>query len=998
MNRIKTLCASLVLFCMMGVSVFAQGGYEVKGVVVDAIGPIIGATVIEQGTTNGTSTGLDGDYVLTVSSANAVVEISCIGYASQSFVASQLPKTVTLAEDALFLDDVVVIGYGTVKKEDMTGSVATVKADEINKGMISSPADLLKGKSAGVVVTPGGGAPGAGSTIRIRGGSSLNATNDPLIIIDGLPISNDGISGMADPLSSINPSDIESFSVLKDASATAIYGSRASNGVIVITTKKGSKTKSLVPQINADFSASLSHVDKYVDVLTADELRKLVSDRVEAGLTDASALAALGDANTNWQKEIYQLAQTYDANLSIAGRVDMGKAGVLPYRVSGGYMYQDGVLMTDHMNRGTVSVNLSPSFLDNHLTVNLNGKGVFTENNFANQGAIGAAARMNPTHPVFDDSANGIEGYFVHRGADGKPNSMATQNPVAMITQKTDKSSASRFIGNAQVDYKIHGLEDLRLNVNAGIDYAKSGGYWEIPIGSEMSAHDNAQNNGDGGHGDYTYERIDKTLEMYAAYNKDFTGGHHFDAMLGYSWQSFYNRSTSYSYALATGKTIEDKQPAGELFLVSFFGRVNYTYGNRYMITATLRRDGTSRFINNKWGLFPSVALGWNIANEDFLKDHPVLTTLKLRASWGQTGQQGVGGLYDTQPTYYTNDIGSYYMFGGQVFNPISSLGYNADLKWETTTTYNVGLDFGFLKDRITAGLDVYYRETTDMINWIPVPALSNLTNYLNSNIGNMINTGFEFDVNAMAIDTKDWTWSIGANVAYNYNEITKLTASANDKTGINTGGISGGVGNTIQQHQVGYAPSAFYVYQQVYDQNGLPLEGVYVDRNGDNKIDEEDKYFYHKPAADWNVGLNTTLTYKNWTLAASGHGSFGNWIYNNTASDGEMFGDLWTNNFTSNRLSSSLVSDFNGAQYHSDYYVTNASFFKIDNVTLGYTFPSLFKTKEGRGLGLNIYATAQNVATITKYAGLDPEVFGGIDNNLYPRPRTYILGIKLNF
>ena len=998
MNRIMTLCASLVLSCIMGVSVFAQGGYVVKGVVVDNVGPIIGATVIEVGTTNGASTGLDGDYVLNVSSANAVVEVSCIGYATQTFTASQMPGTITLAEDALFLDDVVVIGYGTVKKEDMTGSVSTVKADEINKGMISSPADLLKGKSAGVVVTPGGGAPGSGSTIRIRGGSSLNATNDPLIIIDGLPVSNDGISGMADPLSSINPSDIESFSVLKDASATAIYGSRASNGVIVITTKKGAKTKSLIPQINADFSTSLSHVGKYVDVLSADELRNLVTERVNAGLTDASALAALGEANTNWQKEIYQLAQTYDANLSVAGRVDMGNVGTLPYRVSGGFMYQDGVLMTDHMNKGTVSLNLSPSFLDNHLTVNLNGKGVFTENNFANQGAIGAAARMNPTHPVFDDSANGINGYFVHRGADGKPNSMATMNPVAMITQKTDKSSATRFIGNAQVDYKIHGLEDLRVNVNAGIDYATSGGYWEVPMGSEMSSHDNAQDNGDGGHGDYTYERIDKTLEMYAAYNKDFNGGHHFDAMAGYSWQSFYNRSTEYSYTLGTGKTLSDKQPAGELFLVSFFGRLNYTYGNRYMVTATLRRDGTSRFINNKWGLFPSVAFGWNISNEEFLKGNPVLTTLKLRASWGQTGQQGVGGYYDTQPTYYKNDIGSYYMFGGNVYNPISSLGYNADLKWETTTTYNVGFDFGFLKDRITAGLDVYYRETTDMINWIPVPALSNLTNYLNSNIGNMINTGFELDVNAVAIDTKDWTWSLGANVAYNYNEITKLTASASDKTGINTGGISGGVGNTVQQHQVGYAPSSFYVYQQVYDQDGRPLEGVYVDRSGDGKIDEADKYFYHKPAADWSVGFNTTLSYKNWTLAASGHGSFGNWVYNNTASDGEMFGDLWTNNFTSNRLSSSLASDFNKAQYHSDYYVTNASFFKVDNVTLGYTFPALCKTKDGRALGLNIYATAQNVATITKYAGLDPEVFGGIDNNLYPRPRTYILGIKLNF
>ena len=995
MNRIMTLCASFLLSAVMGASVFAQGGYEVKGVVVDAIGPVIGATVIEQGTTNGASTGLDGDYVLTVSSADAVVEISCIGYASQTFVASQLPATVTLGEDTEFLDEVVVIGYGTVKKGDMTGSVGTVKADEINKGMISSPADLLKGKSAGVVVTPGSGAPGAGATIRIRGGSSLNATNDPLIIIDGLPVSNDGVSGMADPLSSINPSDIESFSVLKDASATAIYGSRASNGVIVITTKKGAKTNTGVPQINADFSTSLSHVSEYVDVLTADQLRALMQERVAAGFPVADGIAALGNANTNWQKEIYQLAQTYDANLSLAGRVGMGKAGVLPYRVSGGFMSQEGVLKTDKMDRGTVSLNLSPTFFDNHLTVNLNGKGVFTRNNFANQGAIGQAVRMNPTHPVYDE--NGIAGYFVHRDPSGNVNTMAVQNPVAMLTQRTDKSHAARFIGNAQFDYKIHGLEDLRLNLNLGMDYAKSGGYTEAPAGSEMSYHSTEQA-GSGYHSDYTYERMDKTLEAYIAYNKDFNGGHHFDAMAGYSWQQFYYKSTNYSYKLTDGAVLSESKPAGELFLVSFFGRVNYSYDNRYMITATLRHDGTSRFSNNKWGLFPSVALGWNIANEGFLKDNPVLTTFKLRASWGQTGQQGVGGYYDTQATYYTNLLGSYYSFGGQLVNPITALGYNADLKWETTTTWNAGLDFGFLDDRITAGIDAYWRETTDMINYIPVPALGNLTNYLNSNIGSLVNKGVEFEFNAMAIDTKDWTWSIGGNVAYNNTVITKLTASPNDKTGVETGGISGGVGNNIQMHQVGYAPSSFYVYQQVYDQEGRPMEGVYVDRDENGVINADDKYFYHKPAADFTFGLNTTLTYKNWTLAASGHGSVGNWIYNNVASDGEMLADLWTNNFTSNRLESALWSNFSQACYLSDYYIKDASFFKLDNVTLGYTFPSLFKDKNDRSFGMNIYATVQNVATITGYEGLDPEVFSGIDNNLYPRPRTYILGIKFNF
>lgn len=996
MNRIKTLCASFVLSCIMGVSVFAQGGYEVKGVVVDAIGPIIGATVIEQGTTNGVSTGLDGDYVLTVSSADAVVEISCIGYASQQFVASQVPATITLTEDALFLDDVVVIGYGTVKKEDMTGSVATVKADEINKGMISSPADLLKGKSAGVVVTPGSGQPGAGSTIRIRGGSSLSATNDPLIIVDGLPVSNDGISGMGDVLSSINPNDIESFSVLKDASATAIYGSRASNGVILITTKKGAKTTTNVPQINFDFQTSVSHVSELVDVMDAETYKAFVQSQIDAGVVAADAMGAMGEANTNWQKEIYQIAPSYEGNLSLAGRVGLGNAGVLPYRVSGGFLAQDGVLKTDHMNRGTIAVNLSPTLFDNHLTVNLNGKGVFTSNSWANQSAIGAANRMNPTLPVYDEK--GIHGYYTWYSPNGSVNTMATMNPVALLYEKTDKSHANRFIGNAQFDYKIHGFEDLRVNLNLGIDYASSGGFTESPIGSEQSYHDTKQS-GSGYHSDYSYKRIDKTLEAYIAYNKDINN-HHVDAMAGYSWQHFYNESTSYSYKLTDQSALSDKlNPKGELFLVSFFGRVNYSYDNRYMITATLRRDGTSRFQNNKWGLFPSVALGWNIANEGFLKDNDVLTTLKLRASWGQTGQQGVGGYYDSQAKYYKNLLGSYYIFGGQIVNPLTALGYNADLKWETTTTYNVGLDFGFLEDRITMGIDAYMRETTDLLNYIPVPALGNLTNYLNTNIGSLVNKGIEFEINAMAVDTKNFTWSIGANVAYNNTKITKLTASANDKTGVETGGISGGVGNNIQMHQVGFPPSAFYVYEQVYDAEGHPIEGEYVDRDGNGVINNDDRYFYHKPAADVTLGLNTTLTYKNWTLAASGHGSIGNWVYNNVASDGEMIADCWTNNFNSNRLNSAAWSNFKQACYLSDYYVRDGSFFKIDNITLGYTFPQLFKSaKLDRAMGLNIFATVQNVATFTHYDGLDPEVYSGIDNNLYPRPRTYVLGVKFNF
>ena len=995
MNRIVNLFVALVLSCTLAAPVFAQGGYEVKGVVVDQAGPVIGATVLEKGTTNGVSTGLDGDFVLKVSSADAVIEVSCIGYSTQTFTASQMPAKITISEDALFLDDVVVIGYGTVKKSDMTGSVSTVKADEINKGMITSPAEMLKGKSAGVVITPGSGAAGSGSTIRIRGGSSLNATNDPLIIIDGLPISNDGISGMSDPLSSINPSDIESFSVLKDASATAIYGSRASNGVIVITTKKGSKTNAKIPQVNFDFSASLSNIDDYVDVMDANTLRNVVAARYGE---DSDAYKALGSANTNWQDEIYRLAQSYEANLSLAGKVALGKSVTLPYRVSGGFVYKDGTLLRDHLNKGTVSASVSPTFFDNHLSVNLNGKGVFNRQNFSNQDAIGQAVRMNPTHPVYDDSAAGLHGYFAHRGADGKINTMAVQNPIAMIYEKENIGHANRFIGNAQIDYKIHGLEDLRLNLNLGMDYAKAGGYTESPAESEQSFHDTAQS-GSGYHGDYSYKRMDKTLEAYIAYNKDFKKGHHFDAMAGYSWQQFYYKSSSTTVKLSDGSVLSDSDPAGELFLVSFFGRLNYSYGNRYLVTASIRRDGTSRFSNNKWGLFPAVALGWNISNEPFMKNQNVVNNLKLRLSWGETGQQGVGGFYDSQATYYTNLIGSKYYFDGQLYNPITALGYNADLKWETTATWNIGLDFGFLDDRITAGIDAYYRKTDDMINFIPVPALGNLTNYLNTNIGSMVNKGIEFNVNAVAVSTKDWTWEIGANLAYNNAEITKLTASPNDKNGVETGGISGGVGNNIQMHQVGFPPSAFYVYEQVYDQDGTPIEGEYVDRNGNGTIDAGDRYFYHKPAADFTFGLNTTLSWRNLSLAISGHGSAGNWVYNNVASDGEMFADLWTNNFTSNRLNSALKSDFNQACYLSDYYVRDASFFKIDNITLGYTFPSLAKNaKTGRALGMNIFATVQNVCTFTKYDGLDPEIFSGIDNNLYPRPRTYVIGLKFNF
>ena len=993
---------SILVFSVIGTSVSAQNGYQVKGVVVDDMGPVIGATVMEQGTTNGVPTGLDGDFALTVSSADAVVEVSCIGYATQTFTARNLPATIVLLEDSTFLDDVVVIGYGTVKKSDLTGSVSTVKADEVNKGTITSPADLLRGKSAGVVVTAGSGMPGSAATVRIRGGASLSADSNPLYVIDGLPVSNDGISGMSDPLASINPEDIESFTVLKDASSTAIYGSRASNGVIVITTKKGAKTAQAIPQIAVDFTTSVNTVAKYNDLLNKDGIVNLIRDFYGAnsaaeqhlGITDASGKQTLYD--TDWQKQIYQIAPTYDGNISVNGKI----GSFLPYRVSGGFMSQNGTLKGSKMNRGTLSVNLSPSFFDKHLTVNVNGKGTYAKNWYANQSAIGAANHYDPTKPVKTDVAGyNINGYTAWFDASGNFNGMATMNPVALLNDKIDNADAYRFIGNTQFDYKVHGFEDLRLNLNLGIDWAKSQGVTELAKGSEASLH-NTNQSGSGSHTDYSYGRRDTTLEFYADYNKTFADIHNVDVMAGYSWQHFYSESKSDSYKLTDNSSLGNSVGKGELYLISFFGRANYSLADKYLFTATLRADGTSRFQNHKWGIFPSAAFGWNILKEDFasgLRNN--MSTWKLRLSWGQTGQQAVGGYYDTFAQFLTTQLGSYYFTnGGNYTNPIVALGYSADLRWETTTTYNIGMDLGFWDDRLTASIDAYKRDTKDILNYIPVPALSNLTNYLNTNIGSMTNMGVELGLNAVLIEKRDMSWTAGFNVAYNNNKVTKLTVSDENATGVETGGISGGTGNNVQMFQVGYPIYTFNLYQQVYDKDGRPVSGVYVDRNNDGKITDDDKYLGHHADPDFTFGFNTMFTWKNWTAALSGHASIGNWVYNNVASDTEMLADLWTNQFVGNRVASAPYTMFSQAQYLSDYYLQDGSFLKLDNLTIGYTFPKLFSITADRNASLNLFGTVQNICCLTGYKGVDPEIFQGIDNALYPRPRTFIFGVKLNF
>ena len=998
-KQILFLCAALI-----GLVAMAQN-LTVRGRVISQTDnePLIGASVSVKGAKNGAVTDFDGNYSLSGVPSDAVLVFSYVGFTPvEEKVGGRTNIDVAMTENSTMLNEVVAIGYGVVKRSDLTSSISTVKGDAITEVTTGNAMDALQGKVSGVQIASGGG-PGATPKVIIRGITSVNGSN-PLYVVDGVPLNSSNINF-------INNNDIESMEVLKDASASAIYGTRASNGVIIITTKKGSGSDSAIPHVAVDFTASLSQNAKYVDVMTGDQMRAAMEQFM--GGTDNDAYRALGTANTDWQKQIYQLAQSYDTNISLTGNVKMGEKNRMPYRVSFGYINQDGTLRTDNMTRETLTVNLNPILLDNHLNISLNAKGMNMDSRFANQDAVGQAVQFDPTQPVYDP--DGLNGYWWWNNgrvdAEGRPdhtvansNTMATQNPLALLKDKRDESNAKRFIGNAQVDYRIHGLEDLRLNLNLGLDYVESTGTVDVASNTEQSMHDKTQS-GSGYHRNYSQRRRDQTLEFYADYNKTI-GRHTFDVMAGYSWQHFYKSSFGETYKAdgtapdAPGYFISNpKTSKTEYYLVSFFGRVNYAFDSRYMITATVRNDGTSRFSENKWGLFPSVALGWNISNEPFMRDVRAVSNLKLRLSWGQTGQQDLNaGDYPTLATYIYNELGSYYPFGSNVIVPITPAGYNADLKWETTTTYNAGLDYGFLDGRIYGSIDFYKRKTKDLLNWTPIAAGANLANYLNANIGDLENTGVEFEINAVPIQTKDWTWTIGFNTAWNKNKITRLTSDdeREDYYGVDTGGISGGVGVTCQVQQTGQPLNSFYVYQQVYDENGRPMEGVYVDRNGDGKVDSKDKYCYKKAAPDVTFGFNTAVSWRALTLAVSAHANVGNYVYANVESNGGSLRDLWLNNFVSNRHASAMATGFTEAQYLSDYYVRNASFLKLDNITLSYRFDLRKSSK--RPMNLSLFGTVQNVATISGYKGIDPEIFSGIDNNFYPRPRTYMLGLKFNF
>jgi iron complex outermembrane receptor protein len=949
-------------------------GIRVTGKITDAAdgSALIGVTIQEKGTTNGALSDVNGNYTITVA-PTATLVISYIGYKLQEIpVNNRTSVNVSLGMEDQLLQEVVVIGYGTVRKEDATGSVKAISSEYFNPGIVSSPQEMVIGKMAGVQITTGGGAPGEGATIRIRGGSSLRASNDPLIVIDGVAIDTDGPTGMRNPLSTINPNDIETFTVLKDASATAIYGSRASNGVILVTTKKGTAGQPFT--VNYTGSVSLSSPIKYVEAFSAEEFRSLIATKYAS---NTAAQALLGTSTTNWQKEIFKTAVSQDHNINFAGGV-----AVLPYRVSLGYTNQNGILKTDNLQRITGAVNLSPSLLDNHLKIELNAKGMTINNVFANQGAIGGSLSMDPTQAPD----------FLWKNPDGSPLFVAPMNPLTQLYDQDDISTVNRFIGNLQVEYKMHFFPALKAKLNLGLDKSVSDGSVAIPVGSFLSY---STYHGLGRDTKYDQNKSNQLLDFYFDYTGEF-GSSRINAVAGYSWQHFYRDGKTLTASTDGATKYEDSDYKSENFLISFFGRVNYVLLDKYMLTATLRDDGSSRFApENRWGLFPSMAFAWNISKEDFLAGNKVLTNLKLRLGYGITGQQNLSDNdYPYQAIYTYSDPGASYLFGNTYVQTSRAGGYDANLKWEQTTTYNAGLDYGFLKDRITGDLDLYYRKTIDLINQIPVPAGTNLTNQIVTNVGDLENRGLEFSINGKAIATEDIDWELGFNASYNTNKITKLTA-VDDPTykGVYVGGISGGVGNTIQIHSVGYPSYAFYVQEQVYDAAGKPIEGLYVDRNNDGAITGDDRYRYQKPAPTVFMGFSSMLRYKAFDFSFNGRINLGNYIYNNVFAGG-TYANVAASGYLSNRVKNVVETGFENSQYYSDYYIENGSFMKLDNVSLGYNLNNLWQDK----LNLRVYLTAQNLVTITKYSGLDPEVFSGIDNNIYPRPRIFQLGVSLTY
>ena len=984
----------LLTFSLMFFSAIAFAQNAVTGKVTDAKdgASLPGITVMVKGTKTATQTGPDGSFKINAAS-NATLVFTGVGFATkESSVNGQANIDVSLVQSNQQLNEVVVVAYGTRRRADLTGSVTSVSAKDFQKGAIASSEQLLQGKVAGLQITSGGGSAGGGSRIRIRGASSLNASNDPLVVIDGVPVEGNSINGGGNLLNSINPNDIESMSVLKDASATALYGSRATNGVLIITTKKGSKGKT---KFNFNTSASYGMVTDKVDVFTGDEIRSIVNaEATKSGSNGYKSL--LGTANTNWQDLIYQNALGFDNNLSASGTIK----NVLPYRISAGYLTQEGILLTDKFNRASAALNLSPKLFTDHLSVNVSAKYGNTKYHHANGDAVGAAASFDPTQDV--NANNKYGGYFEWLDATGKPQgtngNASNPNPLSLLKFRSNIESIDRFIGNVQLDYKLHFFPDLHIMANLGGDLTYQNG--NDNIDSVLVTN---QSTG----GSYTKYKQDKKnilTEVSLFYAKELPRiKSKLDLLAGHSYQTFETQVYNYRSYKQSGDTIINTTEPGfptdkpENRIESYFARVNYAYDNKYLITATLRRDASSRFSEeNRVGYFPSVAAAWKL-KDDFFKNTHVISDLKLRLGWGITGQQDGIGNYDYIPRYSLSTSTAQYQFGNNFYYMYRPSPYYPNLKWETTTTQNLGLDFGFLNNRISGAIDIYTKKTKDLLSKIDQAPGQNFDINLLRNIGNLENKGVEFTLNTSPVRKAHLTWDFGFNVTYQTSEITKLSSIVDPKfTGNDVSPINGGTNNYAGKQQVGYTPFTYYLKQQVYDAvTGMPIEGLFEDLNRDGNAD--DRYYYSKsPAPSILVGLNTQVAYRKWSLGLAAHGSYNNYLYNNFASRTGVLNAIQNGSLLTNGSSDYLNTNFRNQQYLSDYYLQNASFLRLDNINIGYNFGKIAHNKAA----FRLSGSVQNAFVWTKYKGLDPEnsSSSGVDNTIYPRPRVFSLTANLDF
>jgi TonB-dependent starch-binding outer membrane protein SusC len=977
----STLFLLCIIFCAS--SLFAQK--TITGSVIDAANkePLLGATVVvKENRAKGAVTDFDGNFSLSVDKDATTLIVSYTGFTSQevSIVGAQSVSVQLVA--GTLLTDVVVIGYGTVKREDATGLVQSVSSDKFNRGAITGPQDLLAGKLAGVVVTQGSGAPGEGAQIRIRGQSSVSGSSDPLIVVDGIPLENGNVNGNRNQLNVINPNDIETFTVLKDASAAAIYGNRASAGVILITTKKGSSGRTL---IGYNANVSVGEITKTVDLLDGNEFRQSLESLAPASRDAAKKL--LGTSNTDWQKEIYQRAIGTDHNLYMSGAVNS-----VPYRISLGYTDKEGLLKTDHFNRFTTGLNLNPSFFKNTLQVNISYKRMVSRNRFADRGMIGTASTMDPTQPVYDPESK-WGGYKIWKNELGNPKALTPTNPLAGLLLIDDRSIINQRILSTAIDYRLPFLDALHVNLVLGLDRSNGEGRKLAP---NFAPNQFDLESGGGARNVYNASRTNKLLENFVKYNEKF-GRHSIDFLVGHSWQEF--REVSYALnGSASGLDGGGKTPIPDLggsdnVLISQYSRLNYGFNNRILLTGTVRRDGTSRFgPDNRWGVFPAGALAIKVIED---KATGFINQAKLRLGVGVTGQQELGGRYPHLAVYESSQPGASYQFGKDFIKTLRANGYNANLQWETTTTYNVGLDFGILANRISGAVDVYQRNTRDLLVYTGLAALSNLTNFGDINVGTMETKGAELSLNFGLIQSDKITWDLATNFSLNEYTITKLADNPQPGyTGIKVGGISGGVGSTVQINAVGYAPNTFFVNKQLYDNNGKLLEGQFANLDGDVAT-TGDLYYTRNPAPKYTIGITNNFTAGAFSFSFAGRANMGNYVFDNVRSDIGYLERLYNSaGFISNVHQSAV--DLNVQKQASltlsDAFLKDASFFRMDHITLGYQLPKSIAKN------IRFSATVQNAFVVTKYDGLDPEISGGIDKEFYPRPRTYVFGVAADF